>query len=97
MAITSKLKAEWAGKGFYYLDHVPTGKVYTGTATNMLEAIKDLKVQIDLDMCKDKALSKLVDWDVEFTVHVQSCNSIGDARKAEKEFRATKASFLLIN
>jgi len=97
MSITSKLKAEWASKGFYYLDHTPTGKVYTGTAANMFEAIKDLKGQIDLNVCKDKGLTKLCEKESEFTVCVQPCNSIGDARKAEKQFRASKPSYLLIN
>jgi len=97
MSTSLKIKAEWVGKGFFYLDHTPTGKVYTGTASNMFEAISELKGQLDFGTCKNKALVKLCEKEPTFTAHVLACSSIGDARKAEKEFRSKKPAHLLLN
>lgn len=92
-----KLRPEAVAKGFFYLDHTPTGKVFTGTSANMSDAIKEITSQLNGKRCACKALQHLSDKEPEFKAVCQPFTSIGDARKAEKEFRAKKASFLLIN
>lgn len=92
-----KLRPEAVAKGFFYLDHTPTGKVFTGTSANMSDSVKELTDQLNGKRCKCKALQYLADKEPEFKAVCQPFTSIVDARKAEKEFRATKPSFLLIN
>ena len=92
-----KVKPEFATKGFYVIDHTPTGKVYTGISTNMQEEIHELFYGLKQGTCTCKRLVRLHLAESSFTVKCHPVKSIVDARKMEKVFRNEKPKFLLIN
>lgn len=91
------LKAEAASTGFYYLDHEPTGKVYTGTSTNMQADILAIKAELEGHTSKHKRLTRLFDQEPHFIAKCFPTKGIRAAKKMEKEFREERPSFLLIN
>jgi len=91
------LKPEFATKGFYYLDHQPTGKVYTGVSDNMQQEILDIQYQLQQGTCKCKRLVRLHIAESSFVAKCFPVKGVREAKKLEKEFRQDKPTFLLIN
>lgn len=85
------------GCGFFYIDHDPTGKVITGSSVKMGKEIKVLVEQIRSGKHPNKTVNKLYSIDPDFRVRIVPCANLKAAKAAEKEFRATKATYLLLN
>ena len=92
-----KVKPEFATKGFYVIDHTPTGKVYTGVSNNMQQEIHDLLYELQQGTCKCTRLVRLNMAEPTFSAKCHPVKSIVEARKMEKAFRNEKPGFLLIN
>lgn len=91
------LKAEACGKGFFYLDHVPTGKVFTGTSKNVQQDVLLIKASLEDGVCKFKRLVKLYNAEPDFQVRFVMVDKLPDAKFLEKEFRSARPKHLLIN
>lgn len=84
-------------KGFYYIEHKPTGQVFTGTST---DAEKDMQVVLDsltTASSRCKRLTKLCKLDNALKSKVVEAPSIKEAKVLEKAFRAAKDNYILIN
>lgn len=90
-------KEDAATTGFFQLVHDDTGKVFTGTSSNMQAAIIELKDQLEKCEAVNKRLRRLYLADPKFSAKYEPTRTITQAKKLEKEFRATKLPFLLIN
>lgn len=91
------LKPEAATKGFFYLTHDLTGKVYTATASNMLDEILLIREELANGRCKNRRMTRLSSEDSEFVAKFIPTASIKEARRLEKEFRSDKPDYLLLN
>jgi hypothetical protein len=89
------LKKETATTGFYYLDHEPTGKVFTGTAKNMQAGILGILGELKAGTLDYPVMLRL--WKAEplFTAKCFPTKTIREARALEKEFRKDKQHLLL--
>lgn len=92
-----RLKPEDEAKGFYFLDHTPTGKVFTGTSTNMKKTLLFLQAELDTGISEHGKLAELNKKESDFTVKCFPQSSMADAKKAEKNFRKLKPEHLLLN
>lgn len=90
-------KKEAEAKGFYFLDHECTGKVYTGKSTNIMKEVLAIRAALRVGNCKCKKLQKLFNSDPEFDVRFILTKAMPDAALLEKEFRKGKPKHLLIN
>ncbi|MNG12905.1 hypothetical protein D3C85_666700 [compost metagenome] len=84
-------------KGFYVLEHKPTGQVYTGVSTDAEKEVKDLLASLTTATCTNKRLVGLYKRDPDFKYRVTPFAAIPDARAFEKKFRAHIPDHLLIN
>jgi predicted GIY-YIG superfamily endonuclease len=84
-------------KGFYVLEHKPTGQVYTGTSMDAEKEVKDLLESLNEKTCKVKRLVGLHRLDPDFKYRVTPFSAMPDAKAFEKKFRAHIPQCLLIN
>lgn len=84
-------------KGFYYLEHHPTGKVYTGTSTNMKKSLDEIITHLKQNTSTNKRLQRLYLIDPDFRVRIHPTQDIKEARSLEKDFRMERLSYLLLN
>lgn len=84
-------------KGFFYLEHHPTGKVYTGTSVNMKKSLDEIISQLKANVCPNKRLQRLYLIDPDFRVRIHPTQDLQEARSLEKDFRMDKYSYLLLN
>lgn len=94
---TYPAKIDAAVKGFFYLDHSPTGKVYTGTADNMQQVITEIESSLVTKTCRNKRLKNLYDREPDFVARIFPTRTIKEARKLESSFRSERPEFLLLN
>lgn len=91
------LKSESRTAGFFYLDHQPTGKVYTDVSSNMQKTVLELKEELEGGRCKCKTLQRLWNTEPDFKATCVPTKGIREAQKLEKEFRRDREKFLLID
>lgn len=84
-------------KGFYVLEHLPTGQRYTGVSGDVYNEVSDLKHSLTTASCKCKRLNELYRKDPEFKSRITEFPTLPEARSFEKEFRAGVQKHLLIN
>ena len=90
-------KPETATTGFFYLDHAPTGKCYTGVSKDMQNTIMDIREELQSGVCNDKRLTRLYVSEPDFKAYTEATRGLREAKALEKEFRRKLPPFLLIN
>lgn len=84
-------------KGFYYIEHQATGQVYTGSSSDAQKEADDLVASLTTASCPVKRLTKLCKLDSKVKAKVVETNTLAEARALEKEFRAKREPYVLIN
>lgn len=85
-------------KGFYVIEHMPTGKLWTGIAKKSMKLDLDsLFVQLETGQFENLEFQKLFDKEPNFKVHLHAVTHIDDAKLRERTFRGCRAPYLLIN
>jgi len=85
-------------KGFYILEHMPTGKLWTGIAKkSMKDDIESILTQLKTGQFENLELQKLYDKEAVFIVHFHACTHIDDAKQRERTFRGSRQAYLFVN
>jgi hypothetical protein len=84
-------------KGFYTLEHKPTGQVLTGVSKDAEQDVKDILASLTTATCTNKRLVGLHKRDPDFKWRITPFASLVDARAFEKKFRAHIPEHMLIN
>lgn len=84
-------------KGFYTIEHKPTGQVMTGVSKDADQEVKDIMASLTTATCTNKRLVGLHKRDPDFKWRITPFASLTDARVFEKKFRAHIPEHLLIN
>jgi predicted GIY-YIG superfamily endonuclease len=91
------LKPEFATTGFFYLDHVPTGKLYTGVSKNMQQSIQEMAKLLEVNKSPNKKLNRLYQTEPVIKAYCAAFKTLKAAQIAEKEFRQNTPAYLLLN
>lgn len=85
------------GSGFFILDHVDTGKVYTGSCSNIRKEVSSIRNVLRLLKHPNSLLQSLYESDSSYKLVYHLTRTKSEACKLEKEYRSNKPSYLLIN
>lgn len=90
------LKPDAKAKGFYVLEHVATGKVCTGTCSNLQDTILAGKQQLMVGTFPNKPFQKLYNSDCDVKAHYTATANLKEAKALEREYRQSKCDYLLL-
>lgn len=87
-------------KGFFVIEHVPTGRMYADTALNMGKEIDRIFKWLDTEdndkSFRTQTFRKLHRAEPHYQVHLHDVDRIDDAKKNIKAFLAQKPTYLLL-
>jgi hypothetical protein len=83
--------------GFFVIEMVDTGKVYTGTSTQMQTALLKIKRDLEKGNMGCPKLQRYYGPNEDIKVNFYPTADISEAKKEERKFRNSREKWLLLN
>jgi len=91
------LKTDMDVPGFFVIEMVDTGKVYTGTSTQMQTALLKIKRDLEDGKMNCPRLQRVYGPREDIKVRFYPAVDVSEAKKEERKFRKDRPSWLLLN
>lgn len=91
-------RAETVSVGCYVIEHIATGKIITGASTALNLDIDKIITDLGTGKYSNKKFRKPCELDSDLKMYEYPCKTLKQAKKLEKEIRASVVpTYLLVN